>query len=197
VDCDGKKEAVIMTNLTYAKDFDAILEGSAPFSRLENGSAVPATIAKMGTYLHMLADRTSHYWCTDSQYSGVYLMDDKHNFTASLDKRKCNFVTHAMKHYWEQGVETPLAPQSWATLGLYYDEILALKKTHGAHHFFNYSFSPVSKQELIGDPNAPGKLPVEVVKRDAGERVGGLHRLIRDLRLAPIPGFETNCGKQW
>merc|ERR550537_1426461 len=103
-----------------------------------------------------------------------------------------------MEHYWEQGVQMPLAPSSWAAMQLYYDELLSFKETvPGAAAYFNKSFTPIAKALLIGTPKDPGMLPLEVIKTDAGERVGGLHRLIRDNGMPPVPGFETNCGRPW
>lgn len=195
--CDGKEGPVIPVNQSYAKDIADVLDHSTPFARLQNGDAVPAVIAKMGTYMHMLADRASHWWCTDSPESGVVPVTSP-NFTVHLDHAACNFVRHAMEHYWEQAVEMPLAPSSWAAMGMYYDELLSFKDTvPGAGSYFNQTFTPIPKQDLIGNPKAPGKLPLEVVKRNAGQRVAGLHRLIQEYGLPPVPGFETNCGKPW
>merc|ERR1711871_458022 len=132
-------------------------------------------MGKMGVYLHMLADRASHWWCTDSKYSGVTQAPDGFNFTAKLDKMACNFVRHAMEHYWEQGVEMPLAPSSWAAISLYYDELLSFKQLPGASAFFNHSVVPIPKAVLIGNKTNPGSLPRQIVKTSATERVGGLH----------------------
>jgi len=109
----------------------------------------------MGTFLHMLADKASHWWCTDSIKSGVIPMNAQ-NFTAHLDKEACNFVRHAMEHYWEQGVDMPLAPSSWAAMSMYYDEILSFKQTvpGAAAAYFNQSFVPILKSILIGTPEA-------------------------------------------
>lgn len=141
----------------------------------------------------------SHYWCTDSPRSGMYPDPTQYgNFTAHLDIIACNVVRHAMEHYWEQGVDSPLAPQTWATLTLYFEELTAFAALPGARAFVNATFVPVTRANLIGTPDAPGLLPTNIMKRGAVERVGGLNRLIRSLNMAPIPGFELDCsGSPW
>ena len=57
---------------------------------------------------------------------------------------------------WEQGVDMPLAPSSWAAMSMYYDEILSFKQTvpGAAAAYFNQSFVPILKSILIGTPEA-------------------------------------------
>jgi len=187
-----------LLDITYAHDLEAHLNRSSA-AKMPDGSPVPAVIARMGTYMHMLADRTSHYWCTDSAKS-AYFADPTQpgNFTSKLDLVRCNAVTHAMQHYWEQGVERPLADQTWAALQLYYDELLAFRAMEGTGLFFNQSFVPMSQAALLGNKDTPGMLPIEIMKRNVTARVGGMHRLIARQGFDPVPGFESDCaGDPW
>jgi hypothetical protein len=59
----------------------------------------------MGVYLHWVADRNSHWYCTDSSGSGVAGVKEKdgdgYNLYMFLDANGgCNFITHSMAHYW-------------------------------------------------------------------------------------------------
>ena len=59
--CNNSAGPLIPTNQTYAHELEEYLQQSE-FGRLKDGSAAPTAIAKMGTYMPMLADRASHYW---------------------------------------------------------------------------------------------------------------------------------------
>lgn len=39
----------------------------SPNSKMNNHETIDEVVARFGTYLHMLADRTSHYYCTNSK----------------------------------------------------------------------------------------------------------------------------------
>lgn len=198
-DC-GDENCTVVANATYASEIREYLEESE-FGKLENGDPVPLLIAKFGTFLHMLADRTSHYWCTDSERTGWYPVPDQDgNFTAQMDTRACNAVTHAMQHYWEQGVDSPLAPQSWAAISLFYDELLAFRDQvkDARQLFFNASFSTVPKETLIGTEAAPGTLASALMERNVTRRVGELNRLVVEMGAGQKPGWESDCnGKPW
>lgn len=68
-------------------------------------------MARLGVYLHWVADRASHWYCTDSNGSGIAGVkgeDGDYNLYLYLDgKRGCSFITHSMAHYWvcEEGGE--------------------------------------------------------------------------------------------
>jgi hypothetical protein len=70
----------------------------------DNGEPVPETVAKMGVYLHWVADRASHWYCTDSSESGIMGVkksDKEYDLYMWLGAAEgCNFVTHGMAHYW-------------------------------------------------------------------------------------------------
>jgi hypothetical protein len=83
-------------------------------------------VNRFGVYLHQLADRNSHFYCTDSNKTAVVGPRETDGaFYLEWDIAECNWVYHGSQHYWEQGVEgpPPLAPQTWASLGSLYDEL--------------------------------------------------------------------------
>ena len=55
----------------------------------------------MGLFLHMVVDRNSHYYCTDSENSKIFGPNGKGDYSISLDEISCNIFKHGMNHYWE------------------------------------------------------------------------------------------------
>eukprot|EP00658_Telonema_sp_P-2_P042676 TRINITY_DN3066_c0_g1_i2.p1 TRINITY_DN3066_c0_g1~~TRINITY_DN3066_c0_g1_i2.p1 ORF type:complete len:234 (-),score=40.04 TRINITY_DN3066_c0_g1_i2:351-1052(-) len=197
--CHSNQGEIILVNQTYAHQLEEYLAASE-FAKLKSGSPVPAVIARMGIYMHLLADRTSHYWCTNSDRSGLIPHPtEEGNFTSRLDQLACNFVTHAMEHFWEQGVDIPLANQSWAAVGLYFQELSAFKtEVETAAQWFNSSAVLVTQHQLLGTYQQPGPLATAMMKRNITERIGSLQRIVRQFGWAPVPGFETDCaGQPW
>ena len=100
----------------------------------------------------------------------------------------------------QQGVDSPLAPQSWAAISLFYDELLAFRDQvkDARQLFFNASFSTVPKETLIGTEAAPGTLASALMERNVTRRVGELNRLVVEMGAGQKPGWESDCnGKPW
>ena len=60
-----------MKNILYVSEMQNYFD-SGEYAKLENGDSVPEIIARMGLFLHMVHDRSSHYYCTDSEKTKVY-----------------------------------------------------------------------------------------------------------------------------
>jgi len=112
----------------YAPGFDALVatDGS------HDSSAAHAADARLGVYLHMLADRISHHVCEDvSVISGP----SSSGFYVDLTSGECAQPIHLLRHAWETGVDfAQLAPQDRTTLAMLssvYQELVAFARARG------------------------------------------------------------------
>lgn len=108
----------------YAESFDAVVGGGA--TRSSN--------ARLGIYLHALADRISHHVCTDQAVltgpTGL-----PRNFTVFMDNADCVQGLHALRHIWEIGVDQSQLGIEHRTLRAaleaLYDELLVFANARG------------------------------------------------------------------
>jgi|GEM_PF-2853886 len=98
-------------------------------------TAPHAAEARIGLYLHALADRVSHHVCGDiSVTQGPGLNG---TFAVDLKDPECAQGPHALRHMWETGLGTQLAnvaakdQTTAAALGDVYDELIALAAARG------------------------------------------------------------------
>ena len=104
------------------------------FDSVVGGDPRRSANARLGIYLHALADRISHHVCTDSSVltgpSGI-----AQGFAVDMSHPECTQGTHALRHIWEIGVDPSLlAPEHRtleAALAAIYDELLAFAADRG------------------------------------------------------------------
>ncbi|MGH2901561.1 MAG: hypothetical protein ACRDMZ_22995, partial [Solirubrobacteraceae bacterium] len=111
-----------------APDFDALVATDGA----HDASPGHAADARLGLYLHMLADRISHHVCGDhSVISGP--ADD--GFFVNLTNSECAQPIHLLRHAWETGVNFALlAPQDRTTIAMLqsvYQELVAFARARG------------------------------------------------------------------
>ena len=74
------------------------------YATLKNGEPVPEVVARIGIFIHWVADRASHWYCNDASKSGNFAVkngtDGDYNLFLYLDPKPCSFVEHSMVHYW-------------------------------------------------------------------------------------------------
>jgi len=157
---------------------------------LSDGSTVPEEIARMGIFLHMLADRCSHFYCTDIEGESGIFETDEGTLDTSLSPKWCNAVFHASQHSWEQAVEKPLAPQSYSALSLAYQEPLSFRELVETKHLEWFVRRPVPYDNLVGTPANPGLLDSAFVIRDAQDRFNQI------LSAERPPGFAGGSTKK-
>lgn len=84
-------ETPLDLNGLYLNDIGEWLEKNGNYSILDNGQQVPVPIVKFGVYLHFLADRVSHYYCTDDPASNMALIqEDPPIYQTTFNYGKCN-----------------------------------------------------------------------------------------------------------
>jgi hypothetical protein len=111
-----------------APSFDALVATDGAL----DASAGHAADARLGVYLHMLADRISHHVCGDhSVISGPTAA----GFVVNLTNNECAQPIHLLRHAWETGTDPALlAPQDRTTpamLQSVYQELVAFARARG------------------------------------------------------------------
>jgi len=112
----------------YAPDFDALVAGDGA----RDPSPAHAADARLGIYLHMLADRISHHVCGDHSVISGPTVD---GFFVNLTNSECAQPIHLLRHAWETGVDYALlAPQDRTTLAMLqsvHQELVAFAHARG------------------------------------------------------------------
>ena len=198
------------SSVVRTSQFRAYLEAQAAkygYSKLADGSVVPEVVARMGFYLHWVADRASHWWCCDASQSGAAAVEEQlpngnkfYNLYLYLDPLQCNFAVHSMDHYWEQGMGGKgtihsLAPGSFAALQYIYRALseFRLEFLHKNPEFFRPGAVPYRESVIVGSTLKPGYLYKIVQIVDANQRFQAEMKALATLNLPPMPGFETVC----
>ncbi len=88
--------------------------------------------ARLGVYLHILADRITHHECTDK---GVIAGPTVAGFNIDLSNDQCVVGWHFLHHAWETGVDFTLVPEAdrttQAALETVYDELQKFATARG------------------------------------------------------------------
>ncbi|KAI9003520.1 hypothetical protein DFJ74DRAFT_774883 [Hyaloraphidium curvatum] len=191
--CDYPNPATI-TNITKVRQLGAYMASLPTSKDNATGQTIPELWVRYGIYLHQLADRTSHYYCGDKRLTAMYKAGPK-LFRVSWSPKECNFVNHGNEHAWEQMLEPGIPEQSWATLALYYKELLAFKNfiQSSKPSWFNPSYKPMTLAQLVGTRRAKGILVQMAEMKDV---VARMDRFIAELKKAgygQVPGQEKRC----
>lgn len=111
-----------------APDFDALVATDGA----HDPSPGHAADARLGVYLHMLADRISHHVCADRS---VITGPSASGFFVDLTNSECAQGIHLLRHAWETGVDyARLLPQDRTTLAMLqavYQELVAFAHARG------------------------------------------------------------------
>lgn len=139
--------------------------------------------ARLGVYVHALADRVSHHVCLDaSSFTGP--TGGGTLFTEDMSNGACAQAPHALKHLWETGVDfSKLAATDRTTeagLGEVYDELSAFAKARGLPGA--PTSGPNARATLVADLLAA--LSIE----DAAARVTAIHDEACARGFEPFPG---------
>jgi hypothetical protein len=112
----------------FAPAFDALVATDGA----HEASATHAADARLGVYLHILADRITHHVCTDrSAIAGP----TAGGFRIDLTNSDCTQPLHLLRHAWETGVDfSTLLAQDHTTdaaLITVYNELVAFARARG------------------------------------------------------------------
>lgn len=88
---------------------------SDEFDAIIGGTPAQVADARLGVYLHALADRVSHHVCTDTSEL-VGPTGTARSFTAAMTSSDCTQGLHALRHLWETGIEQDLLASADRTL---------------------------------------------------------------------------------
>ncbi|NVB41364.1 hypothetical protein G6O69_26235 [Pseudenhygromyxa sp. WMMC2535] len=145
-------------------------------------------LAKLGIYLHTLADRVSHHICTDDSYlAGPYHALAQPNFYSMMDGPECLQTLHLIRHAWEVGVpqdQLPAADQTTqAALTAVYDELFAYAEYNG--FAAQGADDTVLRDDLVAD------LVYALEYTDPDERVDAMVEFGCLNGIEPMPGHGS------
>ncbi len=151
-------------------EFDSIVGAGADSERIMN--------ARLGIYLHALADRISHNVCTDTASMAG---PSDHGWTESWTAGPCDQGYHVLLHAWETGVDFSQVPEANRTtintLSAVYDELLSFAKLRSVA-----VPSTTHAEALLGDIATALETP------DATARINALSAAACQHDLEPFPG---------
>lgn len=165
---------------TSASDFDATV----------GGGAARVADARLGIYLHALADRVSHHACLDrSVMAGPIPASSSTWSMAATARPVCGQDHHSLFHMWEIGVDFAKVPPAHRTteaaLNLLYDELLAFAKARGTARAG--ADQAAAKSALVS------ALLSALQTRAAGARIAAVAKVACDRGHQPFPGAPA-CG---
>ncbi len=175
----------------YAEDLSALLRSST--GRIgEQGSLepVPAPVARLGIYLHVLQDRLSHYQCGDASYVGGPNRNER--FVFHYDEAECTQDKHAWRHFEEIGWPE-LPERTISALEYTYDEIAAFASLQAERHpEWLTGAAPKAKAELIRDEQGTyGIVAAALAVEDGCERARAFITALDDAGLPQMPGNDA------
>lgn len=148
-----------------------------------------AADARIGIYMHVLADRVSHHVCTDAAHLSEPTSGGA--FTENFDNPGCVQSLHTLRHEYETGVPfAKLSPQDQTTpaaLSIVYDELLAFAQARGIA--YPQAGDSSVKAALLAAVSTALQQPA------APDRVNCLAAVACNAGLQPFPGSPA-CGGQ-
>ena len=139
--------------------------------------------AKMGIFVHVLADRYSHHMCTDNSY--FYPIDDD-NYTSIYSATDCAQGSHFLWHVWEQGTNQAdsnlnIKHQTMRpALEAVYDQLIAYAK------YKNIAINQTTNKQALMD-----ELIIVLQTFDSEERLQKMVQLMEKYKLLPLPGHGS------
>lgn len=174
----------------YAENLPALLSSST--GRIGSPGSlqpVPAAVARLGIYLHVLQDRMSHYECGDASYVGG--PNRKEKFVFRYDDVECTQDKHAWRHFEEIGW-AELPERTLSALEYAYDEIATFKGLHATRHpdWFT-AVPPRTRAELVRDGEGQyGIVAAPLTVADGCERARAFIVALDDAGLPQMPGND-------
>lgn len=139
--------------------------------------------ARLGLYLHSLADRISHHVCGDASF--VYL--DDQGFYADITHDDCTQGAHALRHYWEWGVPAesldPVHRTTGAALSLVAEELAVFAAHRGI--YAAERDTEASRAALLL------ALEAALAQPEAADRMAGVADVACSMGFAPFPGMPA------
>lgn len=112
----------------HSPQFDALVAADGA----HDASAQHASDARIGVYLHVLADRITHHVCTDQS---VIAGPNASGFQIAMTNPDCDQPIHLLRHVWETGVDVSTLDAkdqtTRAMLSTIYDELINLARARG------------------------------------------------------------------
>lgn len=163
---------------------------SSDFDARVGGNAARVADARLGIYLHMLADRVSHHACTDlSAMAGPSTTGANTWSVGVTAKPYCGSDYHSLYHMWEMGVPFAKVPKDHRTteaaLNLLYDELLVFAQ---ARNTARAGAGDSAKKTLVS------ALLNALSTKAAGARIAAVAKVACDNKYQPFPGTPA-CGK--
>jgi hypothetical protein len=148
--------------------------------------------AKLGVFLHSLADRFSHHMCTDASW---FKQEDSGDYNSEYDQIRCAQGSHFLWHAWEQGTLqdtdnlNPRFQTMRPALSSVYDQLLITARLRGVQVRLDQDKSAILDQlvEVLGIFDPKQRLDAMVALM---ERHGAL----------PLPGHGSAAEltlEQW
>ncbi|MFD1812163.1 hypothetical protein [Rhodococcus gannanensis] len=145
--------------------------------------------ARIGIYIHALADRISHHACTDAG-TVTAPSAERPDFRIDLNKPTCDQGPHAVRHEYETGVDvTGIEPEDRTTeaaLSMIFDELSEFAQVRGV--LDESAMAPSEKSALLGD----GLLPA-LQHRNPIERLAAVTEVGCRFGVSAFPGSPA-CG---
>jgi hypothetical protein len=148
--------------------------------------------AKLGVFLHALADRSSHHICTDRSW---FWREASGDYNSSYDSVACAQGSHFLWHAWEQGTDqSPVNLDERhqtlrSALENYYDQLLANAPLRGVR-----VKSGLNRQQVIDE------LVAVLGVFEPQSRLDAMVKLMEDYKVLPLPGHgaaTTLSLEQW
>lgn len=149
-------------------------------------------LAKVGIFVHSLADRYSHHMCVDRSY---FYREKNGNYTSHFSSEYCAQGNHFLWHVWEQGTKQsnqnlePAFQTLRPALDDVYDQLLAYAKHKG-----------IKINTTLNKPQIINELIAVLQHDNAQQRLDQMIRLMELYKLLPLPGHGTMTNKsieQW
>ncbi|MGW6692980.1 hypothetical protein ACWF62_04310 [Rhodococcus sp. NPDC054953] len=172
--------AVPFTNATG----EQVVSGDVRSDRFDSWIGDQAANARIGIYLHALADRISHHACVDAGTT-VPPTPEQPAFRVELNTPSCDQGPHALRHEYETGEDfdslTPGDRTTEAALAMVYDELLAFARARGV--LDAHAGSPEARTAVLDRGLVPA---LEI--RDPLARMAAVSEVGCRSGAAPFPG---------
>lgn len=144
-------------------------------------------MAKLGIYLHSLADRVSHHMCTDR--STMYPTGDG-NFNTDFSTKGCAQGSHFLWHVWEQGTDqNAVEGEDYRTMPVALDLLWEELKTRG-------EMLGVVTEDSISQPKdtAIDQIVELLGIFDPADRLNAMVDFMETNGITPLPGHGRYQG---
>lgn len=144
-------------------------------------------MARLGIYLHSLADRVSHHMCTDR--STMYPTGDG-NFNTDFSSKGCAQGSHFLWHVWEQGTDQrAIEGQDFRTMAVALNLLWEELKTRGE------MLGVVTKDSISQPQDTAIDQLVEVLGIfDPRDRLNAMVDFMETNGITPLPGHGRYQG---